>query len=66
MMKVTGPMNVQMKWLSTLSQHLQGGGQNESVDSPHLLLAFTFTSTTLRPKPDLESQKEAALRSLGL
>lgn len=25
MMKVTGPMNVQMKWLSTLSQHLWGG-----------------------------------------
>lgn len=40
MMKVTGPMNVQMKWLSTRSQHLQGG-QNKGVGCVIYLAAET-------------------------
>lgn len=43
MMTVTGPINAQMKWLSTLSQHLQKGKKREKKEISVPLISHNAT-----------------------
>lgn len=56
MMRVTGPMNVQMKWLSTLSQHLQEREKKKKKCWFRSIIRRSHAAplTTPRPKSDLD------------
>lgn len=58
MMKVTGPMNVQMKWLSTLSQHLREGNKRK------VLVPFIYWQRP-RGSPDHAESDGDWLRARG-
>lgn len=48
-MKVTGPMKLQIKWLSTLSQHLQGAkGDIQFIKSSHCQNKVVYHRSGLR------------------